>query len=103
MSRTKSVKGRRGASEWTLELGGVLGVLEIPSVSSPTWTTTLHSGRAKRRSWGLMMRSETTLMAPERLNVETTKNVAADETCLSSNSDHRTIKNGRNTREYARG
>jgi hypothetical protein len=42
-------------------------------------------------------------MAPERLYIETAKNVAADETCAPLNDDHRAMERGRTVREYARG
>ena len=40
------------------------------------------SGRVKRRSLGLAIKNTRTLIAPERLNIETPKNVAADGTCI---------------------
>ena len=44
-------------------------------------------------------------MAPDRLNIMTLKNVAADGTfdLPRLNSDHRVMEMGRMTREYARG
>jgi hypothetical protein len=43
-------------------------------------------------------------MAPDRLNIMTLKNVAADGTFVPRlNSDHRVTEMGRTTREYARG
>src|SRR6266851_3997546 len=40
------------------------------------------TGRVNRRSRGLTIRSRSTLIAPDRLNIETAKNVAADVTFL---------------------
>jgi len=38
--------------------------------------------RVNRRSCGLTIRNRSTLIAPDRLNIETAKNVAADVTFL---------------------
>ena len=49
------------------------------------------------------MRVRRTLIAPERLCIETPKNVAADEEDLLLNSNHRAMETGRMTKEYATG
>jgi hypothetical protein len=61
------------------------------------------SGGIKRSNWGRTSRNKHTLMAPERLNIETPKNVAAEVTDLCRNCDQRATESGRTTREYARG
>ena len=42
-------------------------------------------------------------MAPDKLNIMTLKNVAADGTRWLPNSNHRDMERGRTVREYARG
>ena len=42
-------------------------------------------------------------MAPDRLNIVTPKNVAADDTLWLLNCNHRDMERGRTTSEYARG
>jgi hypothetical protein len=64
--KTWSVREQRGVSEWTHELSGVLDAPTITSVSSQTRMLALHSGRVKRRRWGLKMRSKRMLTTPER-------------------------------------
>jgi hypothetical protein len=51
----------------------------------------------------LIIRNKKTLMAPDRLNIITPKNVAADDTLWPLNDDHRDMVTGRTTREYASG
>jgi hypothetical protein len=85
--RTECFRGRSGVSElweWILGLSSDLGVRTNSSVSIPTHigTFTLHSGRVKRRSWGLTIRSKRTLMVPERFHVETARNTTAVGTFL---------------------
>jgi lipopolysaccharide/colanic/teichoic acid biosynthesis glycosyltransferase len=50
-----------------------------------------------------MIRNRRTLMVPERLNIMTLKNVAADDTLWPWNDDHRVTETGRTIREYAMG
>ena len=57
----------------------------------------------KRRSPGLAIKKTRTLTAPERLNRETPKNVAADGTYTLRNCNHRVTDRGRMVREYAKG
>jgi len=85
--RTKCFRGRSGVSEfweWRLGLSSDFGVATNCSVSIPTrtGTFTLHSGRVKRRSRGLTIRSKRTLMVPERFHVETARNTTAVGTFL---------------------
>ena len=60
-------------------------------------------GREKSRSWGRMIKNKTTLIAPERLNIESAKKNNADGTGLWLCSNQRATERGRMTREYASG
>jgi hypothetical protein len=66
-------------------------------------TSTYSSGGMKRSNWGRTSRNKHTLIAPERLKIESQKNVAAEGTDLCWNCDQRATEVGRRTREYARG
>jgi hypothetical protein len=54
----------------------------------------------KRRIRGRTNSNRSTLIAPERLNIETPKNIATEDTLIG---DHRAMERGRTTSEYARG
>jgi hypothetical protein len=81
----------------------IIAELVEPERPSSTLARLGSSGGVKRSNRGRTSINNDTLIAPERLNIEAPKNVAAEGTDLCWNADQRATVTGRTIREYARG